>query len=206
MRLCTCAVLTSLALTAATARAEWFVDHADKMGTRMDVEVWHDSEPEARRLIAMAMAEFDRIEADMSTYRPDSEISRVNARAATEAVPVSTEFYDLIRRALDMSVLSDGAFDITFDSVGQLYDFRRRVRPSDAEIQARLPLINYRHVVLEPSGRTIRFTMPGTRINLGGIAKGYAVERVIGLLGNAGVKHALATAGGDTRLLGDHHG
>jgi thiamine biosynthesis lipoprotein len=172
----------------------------------MDVQLWHEHEAEARRLIAAAMAEFDRIDAGMSTYRADSEISRVNAQAADGPVPVSAEFYDLIGRALEMSVLSDGAFDITYDSVGQLYDFRRRVHPTDAEIGAHLAQIDYRHVVLEPGGRTIRFTMPGTRINLGGIAKGYAVERVIGILRAAGVRHALATAGGDTRLLGDRRG
>jgi thiamine biosynthesis lipoprotein len=152
------------------------------------------------------MAEFDRIEAGMSTYRPDSEISRVNALAAAAAVPVSVEFYGLVQRSLEMSVLSGGAFDITYDSVGQLYDFRQRQRPTDAEITTQLPKIDYRHVVLDPAARTIRFTVPGTRINLGGIAKGYSVERVIALLRAAGVTNAFATAGGDTRLLGDHRG
>ncbi len=191
---------------AVPARAEWFAEQADKMGTRMDVQLWHDSAPEARRLLSAAMAEFDRIEARMSTYRSESEISRVNALAATQPVVISAELYDIVRRSVELSVLSGGAFDITFDSVGQFYDFRRRVRPTDAQIAAHLPEINYRHIVLEPGASSIRFTMPGTRINLGGIAKGYSVERVIALLKAAGVKHALATAGGDTRLLGDHHG
>ncbi len=191
---------------AGAARAEWFSEQAAKMGTRMEVRLWHDSEPDARRLLAAAMAEFDRIEAAMSTYRGDSEITRVNERAASGPVAVSAEFYALIERSLEMSVLSRGAFDITYDSVGQLYDFRKRERPSEAEIREQLPRIDYRHVVLEPAGRTIRFTTPGTRINLGGIAKGYSVERVIALLREAGVRHAFASAGGDTRLLGDRRG
>lgn len=186
--------------------AGWFSEEAAKMGTRMEVRLWHESEPEARRLIAAAMAEFDRIEAAMSTYRDDSEISRVNARAAAQAVPVSSEFYDLVERSIAMSRLSGGAFDITYESVGRFYDFRGRQRPSPAEIDANLAQIDYRHIVLEPTGRTIRFATPGTRINLGGIAKGYSVERVIGLLREAGVEHALASAGGDTRLLGDRRG
>lgn len=188
------------------ARAEWFSEQADKMGTRMEVQVWHEDGREARRLIAAAMAEFDRIEARMSTYRPDSEISMVNDRAAAGPVAISEELYGIVGRSIELSELSGGAFDITYDSVGQLYDFRRRVRPSEEEIRAHLPQISYRHIVLEPAGRTIRFTTPGTRINLGGIAKGYSVERVIALLRAAGVRHALATAGGDTRLLGDHRG
>jgi len=202
-----CRLLLCLSLLAAgAARAEWYSEEAAKMGTRMEVRLWHENEAEARRLIAVAMAEFDRIEAAMSTYRDDSEISRVNRLAANEPVVVSEEFYRLIERSLGMSVLSQGAFDITFDSVGQLYDFREHERPSDAEIREHLPQIDYRHVVLDPAKRTIRFTTPGTRINLGGIAKGYSVERVIELLREAGVRHAFATAGGDTRLLGDRRG
>lgn len=195
-----------LLLTFHAAHAGWHSEEAAKMGTRMEVRLWHESEPEARRLLAAAMAEFDRIEAAMSTYRADSEISRVNAQAATAPVPVSTELYGLVGRALEMSVLSQGAFDITFDSVGQLYDFRMRQRPTEAQIAERLPQIDYRHVVLDPAARTLRFTTPGTRINLGGIAKGYSVERVIALLRQAGVTNAFASAGGDTRLLGDHRG
>lgn len=188
------------------ARAEWFSEQAEKMGTRMDVQLWHDDEAQARRLISAAMAEFDRIEAGMSTYRADSEISRVNDRAATAPVPVSAELYGIVSRSIELSVLSGGAFDITYDSVGRFYDFRRRQRPTDQEIVEHLSQINYRHLQLDPQARTIGFEVPGTRINLGGIAKGYAVEQVIGLLRAAGVKHALATAGGDTRLLGDHRG
>lgn len=191
---------------ATAARAEWFSDVQAKMGTRIEVQVWHEDAAEAHRLIAGAMAEFDRIEEAMSTFRPDSEISRVNEQAAGAPVPVSAELYGLVQRSLDMSEISRGAFDITFDSVGQLYDYRRGIEPSAAEIAERLPEINYRHVVLDPEARSIHFSVPGTRINLGGIAKGYSVERVIAQLREAGVQHALATAGGDTRLLGDHHG
>lgn len=198
-------LVVALAATTST-RAEWFGEEVPKMGTRIEVRLWHDSEAEARRLIAAAMAELDRIEAGMSTYRDDSEISRVNAQAATAPVPVSRELYDLVSRSIELSVLTGGAFDITYDSVGQLYDFRAHRRPTDAEIAEHLPQISYRHLLLDPATTSIRFAVPGTRINLGGIGKGYAVERVIGLLRAEGVRHALATAGGDTRLLGDHHG
>ena len=188
------------------ACAEWHSEFADKMGTRMEVRVWHHDAAEARRLIAAGMAEFDRIEAGMSTYRSDSEISRVNALAAAGPVPIGAELYGLVQRSLDMSVLSGGAFDITYDSVGRFYDFRSRVKPTEAEIREHLPQIDYRHVLLDPARRTIRFSVPGTRINLGGIAKGHAVERVVALLRSRGVTNGLATAGGDTRLLGDRRG
>jgi thiamine biosynthesis lipoprotein len=188
------------------ARAEWYSDQQNKMGTRVDVQIWHDDAVEARRLIAMAMAEFDRIEAEMSTYRADSEISGINAHAADHAVAASAELFGLLQRSVEVSKLTGGAFDITFDSLGFLYDYRERRKPTDSQIRELLPKINYRHLVLDSAGRTVKFSVPGTRINLGGIAKGYSVESVIGMLRAAGVTNALATAGGDTRLLGDRRG
>lgn len=195
-----------LVLVATTAHAGWYTDTAGKMGTRIEIQIWADSEQQARPLLAAGMAEFDRIESWMSTYKPDSEISKVNRLAAKEAVPVSPELFDIVQRSLQMSVLSHGAFDITFDSVGRLYDFRADKRPDAEAIRENLPEINYRHVVLDPAKSTIRFTMEGTRINLGGIGKGYACDKVADLLRKAGVTNGRINAGGDTRLIGDRHG
>lgn len=189
-----------------SARADWHSDVQDKMGTRIEVQIWHENADAAMALLAETMAEFDRIEAAMSTYRESSEISLVNRDAAARAVPVSAELYALVELALAIGELTDGAFDISYDSVGQLYDFRGKQRPQAGDITARLEAINYRHVSLNPEERSIRFASDGVRINLGGIAKGYAVESVISLLRASGVEHALATAGGDTRLLGDRRG
>ena len=188
------------------AQAEWFSDAQDKMGTRVEVRLWHDDPAVAERLLFDSMAEFDRIETAMSTYQPESEISKLNAAGAEKWVEVSRELFDLIDRALEMSAMTGGAFDITYDSVGRLYDFRERIRPADPDIEARLDAIDYRFVELDQNSSRIRFSRPGVRINLGGIAKGYSVESVIGLLRLAGVQNALASAGGDMRLLGDRGG
>jgi thiamine biosynthesis lipoprotein len=193
-------------LIVAPAHAEWHSDIQDKMGTRVEVRLWHDDEAVAKRLLFEAMAEFDRIEAGMSTYRPDSELSRINATAADGWVDVSTELFDLIRRALELSQTTAGAFDVTYDSVGTLYNYREQVRPAEQDIEAQLESIDYRHVQLDPEGSRIRYSRPGVRINLGGIAKGYSVESVIDWLRRAGITNALVSAGGDTRLLGDRGG
>ena len=199
-----CAVLALLA--GPTAHAEWYGDTRDKMGTRVEIQLWSADEPAARRLLVAGMAEFDRIEEWMSTYRDNSEITRVNQQAATGPVRVSAELFDIVERSLDMSVRSDGAFDITFDSVGRLYDFRSGVRPDATAIRENLPEINYRHVILDREAHSIRFSVPGTRINLGGIGKGYACEKVAKMLGEAGVRNARVNAGGDTRFIGDRRG
>lgn len=202
---CVLAVLSAV-LAAAPVRAEWYSDTQQKMGTRIDIEVWADSETAARPLLTAGMAEFDRIERWMSTYREDSEISGVNRLAAEGPVQVSAELYGIVARSLELSTMSDGAFDITFDSVGRLYDFRSGVRPDADAITQALPAINYRHLVLDPAASTIRYTQAGTRINLGGIGKGYSCDRVADLLRQAGVRSGRVTAGGDTRLIGDRQG
>ena len=187
-------------------RADWYSDRQDKMGTRIEVQIWHDDPSEAERLLSAAMAEVERIDRNMSTYVADSELSQLNARAASESVVISSELFDLLQVALNLSATTGGAFDVTYDSVGYLYDFRARVRPSQESIAELLGAVDYRHVVLEAERSSVSFSQSGVRINLGGIAKGHTVERVIGLLREQGIERALASAGGDTRILGDRSG
>lgn len=204
-RLCVFLVLTSLALVQ-PARAEWFSDEQPIMGTRIAVELWASDRESANALIGKVMAEMRRIDVLMSTYKPESQVSIVNAEAATRPVTVDADLFGLLETALEYSRLTEGAFDITYASVGHLYDFRRRVHPSEEEIAKALPAVNYRHVILDPAARTVRFARPGVRIDLGGIAKGWAVDQGIELLRRAGVERAMVTAGGDTRIIGDRFG
>jgi len=191
---------------AAPALAGWVGEAIDLMGTRVSVELWADDEARGRELVTDVLNEYRRIDATMSTYKPDSQLSRVNAGAAAAAVPLDAELFGLIDRALGFSVVSGGAFDITYESVGYLYDFRAGRHPSDAEIAARLESIDYRHVELDAAAGTIRFKRPGVRINLGGIAKGYAVELGARRLRAQGIEHAILNAGGDTQVIGDRRG
>jgi thiamine biosynthesis lipoprotein len=200
------AALPCVSVVALPANAGWVGEAADMMGTRVSVELWADDEARGRGLTAEVMNEYRRIDEAMSTYKPYSEISRVNARAADAPLMISDELFRLVERSLELSRASGGAFDITYDSVGYLYDFRARRRPTDAEIAALLPAVDYRHVVLDREERTIFFKTEGVRINLGGIAKGYVVERAAALLRERGVEHAILNAGGDTRVLGDRRG
>jgi thiamine biosynthesis lipoprotein len=194
------------ALVTSGAHAAWVGDATDLMGTRVSVELWADDEARGRELVADVMEDYRRIDRAMSTYKSDSEISLVNARAATEAVPIGEELFSMLERSVALSVASHGAFDITYESVGYLYDFRAGVRPTDEEISERLAAIDYRHIVLDREKSTVQFTSPGVRINLGGIAKGYAVQHGADYLRSRGVEHALLNAGGDTRVIGDRRG
>jgi thiamine biosynthesis lipoprotein len=198
---------TLFPLLSSPARAEWVSRVNDGiMGTRIVVELWSDKAEAGERNIDAVMAEMRRIDSDMSTYKSDSEISRVNARAAQGPVKISKELFDLLTTALEYSRLTDGAFDITYASVGFMYDFRARHHPDDKQIAAALPAVNYRHVLLDRATSSVRFSQAGVRIDLGGIAKGYAVDRGIAILQRAGIKHALVSAGGDSRIIGDRFG
>lgn len=194
------------ALIPAVAAAGWHSEAANKMGTRVSVRLWHDDAAAAQRASTAVLTEFDRIENLMSTYVVDSRMSVINRDAATRPVDAGEELFNLIERSWHLSELSGGAFDITYDSVGRHYDFRARVRPSEATIATEIERIDYRLLELDRGECTVRFLADGVRINLGGIAKGYAVERAIAVLRQHGVTSGLVTAGGDTRLLGDRQG
>lgn len=198
--------LAAMLLAAAPAGAEWIGGTRAIMGTEVSVQLWHEERTAGLEAVEAVFTEFERIDALMSTFKDDSRISLINREAALHPVPAGAELFDVVVRSLDMSVLTHGAFDITFDSVGHHYDFRAGRRPDAGTIAQELPLIDYRLVQANPADQSIRFLEPGVRINLGGIAKGYAVERGIGILLDRGIRHAIVTAGGDSRLLGDRRG
>lgn len=188
------------------AAADWVGESRPMMGTEVSVYLWSDDPEVGRVTIEVVFQEVARIDVLMSTYRDDSEISKINRIAAKSPVTVGQELFQLIQRSLDISLLTKGAFDITYDSVGQHYDFRVNQRPDAETVESELQNIDYRYVELDNASGTIRFQKEGVRINLGGIAKGYVVERGIDIMRSRGIEHAIVTAGGDSRLLGDRRG
>ena len=186
------------------AAAQWHRQAFQTLGTQAYIEFWSEQN-NADALIEQVQAEFERINQLMSPYIASSELSLLNRQAASAPVQVSAEMYQLLQQARQISELSNGAFDITFASVGFYYDYRARLKPDAAQLQQGRQLVNYQSVELLP-GNTVRYRQAGIKIDLGGIAKGYAVERGIMLLAARGIKHAQLTAGGDSRLLGDKAG
>jgi thiamine biosynthesis lipoprotein len=199
-------VLGTSAAYSAAVQAEWLYREEAIMGTRCAVELWATDRAAGNAAMEAVLADMRRIDLLMSTYKPDSEISRVNANAAREPVAVTAELFGLLQTAQQYSALSKGAFDITYASVGYLYDYRQHFHPDEKAIAAALPSVDYRQLKLDPAKRTVSFGKPGMRIDLGGIAKGYAVDRGIEILKARGFTHAMVNAGGDTRVSGDRFG
>jgi len=192
---------------ATPAHAEWLARTVDgTMGTRIVVELWATDKAAGESAIDAVMAEMNRIDRGMSTYKSDSELSRLNAAAAAHPVKVSPELFRLLETALEYSRITEGAFDVTYASVGFLYDFHAHHHPSEQQIKSALPAVNYHHVLLDKASGSVRYTQPGVRIDLGGIAKGYAVDCGIAILQQRGITHAIVQAGGDSRIIGDRFG
>ncbi len=193
-------------LVAVPSQAGWFSRDEAIMGTAIHVELWAASRPQGDAATAAVMAEMRRIDAAMSPHQPTSELSRINRDAGSQAVPLSAEMFALIARSVAFSELSNGAFDITFASVGNLFDYRAGTAPDAAALALGRAAIGYRHLLLDAHARTLRFGRAGMRIDLGGFAKGHAVDGSIAILQRMGIRHAIVSAGGDSRVLGDKLG
>jgi FAD:protein FMN transferase len=188
------------------AHAEWYSDKRAIMGTAVSVELWADDEASAVAAIEAVMQEMVHIDQSMSPYIETSELALINREAAQHPVKISGEMFYLLKTALHYSQISDGAFDISFASVGYMYDYRNHVEPDEAQIQKQLSAIDYRSIKLDAGNSTVHFLKPGMRIDLGGIAKGYAVDKGADVLLARGIRHAIVTAGGDSRIIGDRRG
>mgnify|MGYP000701730483 FL=1 len=199
-------IFFTLTLLVNPLRAEWFEQVDQAMGTEISVQLWAESAVSGEKAIKAVLAEMHRIDREFSPYKSDSQLSKLNLGARSRVVEVSSEMLYLLDKSGRVSELSNGAFDITFASVGKFYNYRKGVKPSDRKIAALDSAVNYQHVVLDREARTVGFSNPEVAIDLGGIAKGHAVDRSIVILKSLGIKHAMVSAGGDSKLLGDKRG
>jgi thiamine biosynthesis lipoprotein len=170
------------------------------MGCAYAIVAYGDDAAALPRIVEAAFDEVDRIDRLMSHYKSESALSRLNREAAQGPVAVDPELFDLIAESLRYSRESDGAFDITVGPLMRAWGFFRgggRV-PGSAELSELRGRVGYQHVRLNREDSTIRFDLPGVELDLGGIAKGYAVDRAVGLLRRDHVAAALVSAGGST--------
>lgn len=198
--------LTGLTLCSGGVEAEWFWYTDTAMTTRIELQLWSDEESAAKAASRAVFAEFQRINDRMTRYSEDSELSLVNRQAAKWPVAVSDGLFEVFKQAQEVARLSDGAFDISFGSLGYLYNYREKKQPTDSQVAAGLEYIDFRDILLDEDDSTVAFRKSGLKVDLGGIAKGYAVDRGIEILTRLGITNARLSAGGDMRLLGDKRG
>jgi thiamine biosynthesis lipoprotein ApbE len=174
------------------------------MGTAVEIEVNHPDLPIARNAIEAGLQRMTDVDHLMSTFRSDSEIGLVNRLAATRAVSVGEETFGVLMQAKDIALVSGGALDVTVHPLVQLWrrTTQRGRLPSTREIEAALSVIDHSGLSIDSNNRRVRLQQPGMGIDLGGIAKGYAVDVAAQALKQRGVNSGLINAGGDLRVIG----
>ncbi len=175
------------------------------MGTQIVLTAYTDNKSRAEAAFEAAFVEFDRLEVLLTTWRNDSDVSKINAAAGGAAVKVAPETLAVVNKGIALAKLMDGKFDITFGALAGLWRFDHdqddRI-PSDAEIKRRLPFVGYEMIQVDEAKSTIRLSKKGVKLHLGGIGKGYAVDRAVAILVARGLTDFMVQAGGDLYVAG----
>lgn len=174
------------------------------MGSDFEITVVAKTQLEADKQIAIAINEISRIEALISSWKPTSETSNINKNAGASPVQVSEELFSLIQRALQISNLTDGAFDISYASMDKLwkYDGSMAQMPSKEAIKKSVAKVGYKDIVLDPKNSTVFLKNKGMKIGFGAIGKGYAADKAKKLLILNGVSGGIINASGDINSWG----
>jgi thiamine biosynthesis lipoprotein len=193
------AFLWTLSLLAPAQSIRYEASH-DAMGTEFTVVAYGSDAKYLGEVANEIFAEIDRLDAQMSNYKAESEISTLNRAAARRPVIVEPALFGLLQDSLRYSRETNGAFDITVGPLMQAWGFFRGQgrSPSRAELAAALDCVGYGHVHLDAGRREVRFDRQGVELDLGGIAKGYAVDRAVEILRENGVTAALVSSGTST--------
>lgn len=202
--ICVLFFMTAHLLQGCSSREKLHQQARPLMGTIVEITVCHTDEQQARFILQEAFEEMARIEDMMSLYKEASEISKVNAQAYDKSVKLSEELFGLIQESIKYSQTTNGAFDVTVGPLMRLWPFYRNeiALPSEQKIFEALQSVGADKLILDPKTKTARFKRPHMALDLGGIAKGYAVDRAIQVIKAEGVKCALVNAGGDLYALG----
>lgn len=170
------------------------------MGTQFRIDVMASDKALAEAAIGAAFDEVNRLEETLSNWSETSQISAVNRAAGAAPVVVSDELMTVLEKALQVSKLTGGAFDITYASCENLWSVRERRVPTDEQIRSCLPHVDYRRVALDSNTSAVYLADAATRIGIAGLAKGYRVDRAADVLEHSGMVDYVIDGGGDMRL------
>jgi thiamine biosynthesis lipoprotein len=175
------------------------------MGSELRLTAFTADEPAALAAFDAVFAEFNRLDALMSVWKPQSDIIRLNEAAGQHPVPVSPEVMRALQVAQQIGDWTGGKFDVTFGALAGLWKFDQDqddTIPDREEVKRRLPLVNYRALILDGQAGTAFLTHAGMRAHLGGIGKGFAVESAVAIMRQRGLRNFMIQAGGDLYVGG----
>ncbi len=175
------------------------------MGCRYEITVVAQNEAEGNKFIDIAANEVTRIEKLISEWDSTTQISHVNFYAGIRPVKVDKEVYDLIVRSIKISELTDGAFDISWAGMNQIWKFDGSMKrlPTDQEVADAVKTVGYKNIVLNKEDTTVFLKLKGMRLGFGGIGKGYGADKGASLLKSMGVKGGIMNASGDITAWGE---
>ena len=178
------------------------------MDTFCEISCYEDSKDKSIAAIDAAFKEMERIEKVFSKFNKNSEVSNINRLAGLEKVAASEEVFKLTEKSVYYSRISDGAFDITVAPLMEIWGFVRRHKsiPDKETIENALEGVGYKNIELDPKKLSVKFLNKKTKIDFGGIAKGYAVDRAKDVLVSRGIKNGLVNLGGNIFALGSAPG
>jgi len=181
-----------------------FKKQAGLMGSVFDFVVVENDADQAERRFRAVIGEIERIENLISEWRPHTQVSEVNRNAGLRPVKVDRELFELTRRAVEYSRLTDGAFDISVAAMDKIWVFDGSMTelPSPADIQRSVRNVGYQHIVLDSAHSTIFLEKKGMKIGFGSIGKGYAADKGRELLQQMGVPGGIVNASGDLSAWG----
>lgn len=179
------------------------------MGSALRIAVWATDGAAADAAINRVSQEFGRLESLLSVWKSGSDVVRLNAAAGQSPVPVSADTLAVLAAARDASERTGGKFDVTFGALADIWKFdhdQDNIVPDRRAIAARLPLVDYHAVHVDAAKGSAFIARPGVRVHLGGIGKGYAIDRAVAMLREAGFADFLIQAGGDLFASGTNNG
>lgn len=198
-------LLIFLILSIITIQAQQTFHKTKKlMGSRFDITVVANDSIKANEYIGIAVDEIARIEKIISSWKADSETTTINKKAGIKPVRVSKELFELIKRSIAISKLTDGAFDITYASMDKIWKFDGSMKkyPSEEAIKKSVEKVGYKNIQLNEKEQTVLLTKKGMKIGFGAIGKGYAADKAKQKLKAKGVKSGIINASGDMNTWG----
>ncbi|MDI6822703.1 MAG: FAD:protein FMN transferase [Actinomycetota bacterium] len=191
------------ALRAKGYTQEPYVKERVLLGTYVSIKAYGKDQGRVERAVNEAMSEMEKVHRLMNFFDPSSEISKINQNAGKKGVRVSSEVTAVVSLSKAYGQKTAGAFDITVGPLTQLWNFEKKPHiPTKVELDEKLPLLDLKSISIGRKNNLVKLEKPGMRLDLGGVAKGYATDKAIEALKRHGISQALVTTGSTTRVIG----
>lgn len=200
----TIVMCVAVALVGACSRAteRIFKETRTSMYTIVSITVVSPNETQAEKAIDASFDELDRLARLLNFYSETSELSLINREAWKKPIKVSKDTLEILGKAIYTSEMTDGAFDVTMGPLVKLWDIEHKIIPTKQQIEEKRKVVGYKNIVIDKNASTVFIKRKGVQIDLGGIIKGFAVDKVVQVLHRHGITSGVVSVGGEIRALG----